>query len=59
MSRKAKVGRPRDRLKTVKIPVEDWVYLDKYCGDEKTLHDGLHEIVQDHREFSEWAKDED
>lgn len=52
MSNKKRNGRPRRKMKTVKIPMKDWVYLDEYCGKDKNLHDGIHEIVQFHREYS-------
>lgn len=53
MARKSKVGRPRKELKTIKIPIEDWVFINKYCGNEKTLHQGIHEVLTEYRELEE------
>lgn len=51
MGRNTGRGRRRKRLKTVKIPIKDWVFVDQYAGNNLTLYEAMHEIISDYREL--------
>lgn len=58
MSRTSAKGSKRKRIKTVKIPLKDWIFVDRYAGDELTLYEAMHEIMTNYRDLQEQYGDE-
>lgn len=44
--------------KTIRVDIEDWLYVYKMVGDEQPMKEGVHELIETHKEVESIDIDE-
>lgn len=43
----------RDKTKTLRVSIKDWLFLDEMAGQGTPLSEALHELIENYKEYGD------